>query len=291
MTNAANAPSARPVHEEVPRPEPDPARCADALTWLGHATCVLDLGGARIVTDPLLKDHAGLLRRRGGTAPLREVWDDPDAVLVSHMHYDHAHVASLRRAEGLVLSAPANAAWLAERGLRTEPLEPGAWWSPPGTEDVRLRTVVAVHGDRKMPNRPNETVGFVLVHEHHTPTTFAGAALRIWFAGDTELYPDLETLADQAGGPIDLALVPIGGWGPRLSGGHMDPVQAARACAVVGARRAVPIHWGTLHAPFMDRLGPRGWMDRGGAAFLDAMAREAPDCVPALLAPGERLAV
>ena len=79
-----------------------------------------------------------------------------------------------------------------------------------------------------------------------------------------------------AGGPIDLALVPVGGWGPRLSGGHMDPVQAARACAGVGARAAVPVHWGTLHAPVSRRLPP-GWMDRAGPAFAHAAARSAPE--------------
>ena len=75
-----------------------------------------------------------------------------------------------------------------------------------------------------------------------------------------------------AGGPIDLALIPVGGWGPRLSGGHMDPVQAARACVTVGARAAVPVHWGTLHAPVSRRLPP-GWMDRAGPAFAHAAAR------------------
>jgi L-ascorbate metabolism protein UlaG (beta-lactamase superfamily) len=70
-----------------------------------------------------------------------------------------------------------------------------------------------------------------------------------------------------------------------LSGGHMDPVQAAHACAVSGARIAVPVHWGTLHAPASRRLPP-GWMDRAGAAFHVALARVAPGCQALVLEPG-----
>jgi L-ascorbate metabolism protein UlaG (beta-lactamase superfamily) len=92
-------------------------------------------------------------------------------------------------------------------------------------------------------------------------------------------------LPEMAGGPIDLALVPVGGWGPRLSGGHMDPFQAARVCAVVGAAAAVPVHWGTLHTPISRSLPP-GWMDVGGPAFAAAAAREAPACTVHVLRPG-----
>ncbi|WP_234417462.1 MBL fold metallo-hydrolase [Miniimonas sp. S16] len=290
-----------------------PAR-PDALAWLGHATCVLDVGAVRLVTDPLLGAHAGILRRLGGIAPSAEDWSGADAVLVSHLHHDHAHVASLRSTHAVVLSAPANARWLGQRGLPTRGLGPEEWWRPSWAPQVAVRAVHAVHGHRPMPHRPNATVGFLVVRDAPgdddaanggsasgtnapgagSPSGASGAsadgALRIWFAGDTELYPELAHLPDVAGGPIDLALVPIGGWGPRLSGGHMDPTQAAHACALVGARRAVPVHWGTLHAPLGRNL-PRGWMEHGGAAFEAAVRRLAPDCEPVVLAPGERLAL
>lgn len=247
------------------------------LRWVGHATVVLDVGGARILTDPLLRPHAYLLRRRGA-APVREQWADPDVVLISHLHHDHAELGSLRRVPGVpVLTAPANARWLRAHDVRGVGVTDVDWWTVPGT-DVRIRAVPAVHGHRPMPHRPNAACGFVVA----TPDR------RVWFAGDTEPYAAMADLPAMAGGPIDLALVPIGGWGPRLSGGHMDPAQAARVCAVVGARAAVPVHWGTLHTPVSRRLPP-GWMDAGGPAFAAAAAREAPGCAVHVLAPGAEL--
>jgi L-ascorbate metabolism protein UlaG (beta-lactamase superfamily) len=247
------------------------------VRWIGHATVVLDVGGARILTDPLLRTHAYLLRRRGAP-PERAHWADPDAVLVSHLHHDHAELGSLRQVPAApVLTAPANARWLRAHGVDAVGLADVDWWTVPGS-DVRIRAVPAVHGHRPMPHRPNAVSGFVV----------AAPGWRAWFAGDTEPYAAMADLPAMAGGPIDLALVPVGGWGPRLSRGHMDPSQAARACAVAGARMAVPVHWGTLHAPISRSL-PRGWMDEAGPAFAAAAAREVPECAVHVLTPGSAL--
>ncbi len=252
-----------------------PAGPGAVLRWLGHATVVLDVGGARLLTDPLLRPHAGLLRRRAAT-PRREHWSEPDAVLLSHLHHDHAELGSLRLLGAVpVVSARSNASWLAHQGVDgAVGIGADEWWTVPGTS-VRVRPVPAVHGHRPMPHRPNAALGFLVV----------APGLRVWFAGDTEPYPQMRRIPDLAGGPVDLALVPVGGWGPRLSGGHMHPAQAAAVCEEVGARRAVPVHWGTLHAPASRRLPP-GWMDRAGPAFAHALARRA-EVEPVLLAPGE----
>lgn len=248
------------------------------LRWLGHASTVLDVDGVRLLTDPLLLRHAGLLRRRGA-APRTEDWQGADAVLLSHLHHDHAELGSLRLLDDVpVLTAPANARWLRGRGIGAAVgLADTHWWQVPGS-DVRLRLVPAVHVHRPMPHRPNVTHGFVVATE----------SFRVWFAGDTAPFAAMADLPALAGGPIDLALVPVGGWGPRLSGGHMDAVQAARACAVVGARAAVPVHWGTLHAPVSRRLPP-GWMDRAGPAFAHAAARVAPSVQVHVVEPGEQI--
>ncbi|HEY8720635.1 MBL fold metallo-hydrolase [Pengzhenrongella sp.] len=274
-----------------------------SVTWLGHSTAVLDLDGVRLVTDPLLRRHAGLLRRRGST-PDEETWGGADAVLLSHLHHDHAELTSLRLLGDVpVLTAPSSAHWLVERGVPGVGLRGGEWfpvrpgvagehpearWPQPrdrGELDaagagVRVRLCPAVHGHRPMAHRPNAVNGHLV----------RGASACIWVAGDTSLYPAMRHLTDLAGGPVDVALVPVHGWGPRLSGGHLGPVDAARACAVVGARYAVPVHWGTLHAPASRRLPP-GWMDRAGDAFAVALARAAPDCEAVVLRPGERWTV
>ncbi len=248
------------------------------VRWLGHASAVLDVGGVRLLTDPLLLRHAGLLRRRGA-APRREDWQGADAVLLSHLHHDHAELGSLRLLGDVpVLSAPANARWLRGRGVAgAVGLTDTRWWTVPGS-DVRLRLVPAVHVHRPMPHRPNSTHGFLVVSD----------SFRVWFAGDTAPFAAMADIPALAGGPIDLALVPVGGWGPRLSGGHMDAGQAARACVSVGARAALPVHWGTLHAPVSRRLPP-GWMDRAGPAFAHAAARVAPGMQVHVVAPGEQI--
>ncbi len=257
------------------------------VRWLGHATVVLDVGDVRLVTDPLLRRHAGVLRRVGGRAPVAADWRGADAALVSHLHHDHAELGSLRMLGPVpVLAAPSSARWLSEHGLHGVGLADDTWTTLPGGgrapgagetgDGVRVRTVPAEHGHRPMPHRPNVATGFVV----------RGAGTTVWFAGDTGPFPGLARVPELAGAPVDVALVPVGGWGPRLSGGHLDPAQAARVCALVGARVAVPVHWGTLHAPASRRLPP-GWMDRAGRAFEAAAHREAPDVEVRVLVPGE----
>jgi L-ascorbate metabolism protein UlaG (beta-lactamase superfamily) len=244
------------------------------LTWLGHATVVLDLGGTRLISDPLLRAVNGPLRRRP-PPPRPEQWAGADAVLVSHLHHDHVELASLRMLPDLpVLASARNAAWLRRRKLQGVSLDDE--WYDVGTGDVQVRLVRADHHSRPMPHRPNDANG----HLVRTSTT------RIWVAGDTSRFPEMAHLPELAGGPIDLAVVPVGGWGPRLSGGHLDSESAAEVCALVGASVAMPYHWGTLYAPGMQNRPP-GWMDRPRTAFPAAMARSAPSCRALMLAPGE----
>lgn len=213
------------------------------VTWLGHSTAVIRLGGASLLTDPLLGRHAGLLRRRG-PAPRSEQWSVPDAVLVSHLHHEPRR-PGLARAAGYLRVRPAD--------------------------------VCRARAPADAP-RPNAAHGHLVV----------GPSARVWVVGDTSLYDDMAGLPRLAGGPIDLALVPVGGWGPRLSGGHKGPEDAARACALAGVRAAVPVHWGTLHPPGVARRPP-GWMDRPGAAFVAALGERASGCRAHLLRPGESL--
>ena len=140
---------------------------------------------------------------------------------------------------------------------------------------MRVALCAADHSSRPMPHRPNAANGHLVV----------APSARIWVAGDTALYDGLSELPERAGGPIDLALVPVSGWGPRLSGGHMGPTEAAEACRRVGAARAIPVHWGTLHTPG-GRAHPRGWMDRPGPEFATALEAAAPQCTPMILEIG-----
>ena len=245
------------------------------ITWLGHSTVVIDLDRVRVLTDPLLRANAGPLRRLGAR-PDPALWQDPDAVLISHLHYDHAELGSLRLlGRTPILTDERNVAWLRKRRLPSAvPVFTDRWVNLGG--EVEALQVRADHHSRPLPHRPNATHGHLV----------RGPSGRVWVAGDTSLYAEMAALPELAGGPIDVAFVPIWGWGPRLSAGHMDPEDAALAVAACGARFAVPVHWGTLHPPFMTAF-TRSWLHRPGRQFAEAVARHASACVPVLLEPGE----
>ena len=252
---------------------------SSSLTWLGHSTVVLDLDGVRIVADPLLRRHAGPLRRRG-PVPDPAAWQHADAVLLSHLHHDHAELASLRMLpEGVpVITAEANARWLRAKGLAGV-APPADGWIELGTSGaVSVALCPAVHGSRPMPHRPNPAVGHLV----------RGRSVTLWLAGDTSLYDGLSELPARAGGTVDVAVVGVSGWAPRLGGGHTGPAQAAEACARVGARWGIPVHWGTFHVPGQSRH-PRGWMDRPGPEFAEAVRATVPGCRPVVLGLGERV--
>lgn len=222
--------------------------------WWGHSTVRLDLAGVRLLTDPALTGSVAHLRRRAGPVPAASAVE-VDAVLVSHLHADHFHVPSLRRLDPAVrlLVPEGGAGVLRSAGAtalaaRCEELPPGATVTvgtlgASGAGGVVVRTTAAAHDDRRAP-----------WSRHRGPAlefTLAGAGLRVWFPGDTGLH---DSLADV--GPVDLALVPVGGWGPSLGPGHLDPARAAEATRRVSVRHAVPIHFGTFWPYGLGRVRP-----------------------------------
>ena len=243
------------------------------VTWGGHSTVLVELDGVRLLTDPVLRPRVAHLRRRG-EPPSPALTEGLDAVLISHLHYDHLDVPSLRGIEGGVRAfAPLRTGALLRRaglGEVTE-LSPGESGE---VGAVRVAAVPAAHDPRRRPLGPRaEPLGFVLE---------AGA--RVYFAGDTDLFAGMSDI-----GPVDLALLPVAGWGPELgNGGHLDPESAARAAALIRPKVAVPIHWGTLY-PRGRRLGD--WFTEPGRRFAAHAAELAPDVEVRVLAPGESLAL
>jgi L-ascorbate metabolism protein UlaG (beta-lactamase superfamily) len=244
------------------------------VTLVGHATALVELDGVRFLTDPLLRTRRIFLR--AARRDLDPAWSERlDAVLLSHFHRDHYDPRSLRLLdpETLVVGPPGTARRIRRlgRGAAAE-LRPGESTVVRG---VTVRATEARHGRVPAPFR-SIALGFLLLGSE-----------RLYFAGDTDLFPGLAGLASER---LDVALVPIGGWGPRLGAGHLDPRRAAEAVRLVRPRVAVPIHWGFLRPLGLGRLNPR-YLTHPGAIFARLAAEIAPDVEVRVLEPGETLEV
>ncbi len=160
---------------------------------------------------------------------------------------------------------------LRRAGFEVEELEEGQRTTIRG---LRVEAVRADHSPVRLPVRgPRaEPLGFVI-----------GERPSVYFAGDTDLFPEMAELA-----PVDVALLPVAGWGPRLGPGHMDTERAARAAALLKPRVAIPIHWGTLH-PRHVRRGE--WFSEPAAWFAAQVAAVAPEVEVLVLRPGESASV
>jgi L-ascorbate metabolism protein UlaG (beta-lactamase superfamily) len=245
-------------------------RAADRIVFLGHATVLIEVDGVRLLTDPLLRDRVAHLRRRV-PAVAWDVFADPDAVLISHLHHDHLDLPSLRMlGEDTPMIVPAGAgAWLRRQGFgAVRELGVGETAS---VGALAVSAVQAHHDGRRLGGPRAATVGYLV-----------SGGRTVYFAGDTELFADMSNLPRA----LDVALLPVAGWGPTLGRGHMDPLDAARAVQLIGPRIAVPVHWGTL-SPI--GLGPRGaQVGDPPRLFAEHVARLAPSVEVRILHPGQQ---
>jgi L-ascorbate metabolism protein UlaG (beta-lactamase superfamily) len=240
------------------------------IRFVGHATTVLDIAGTRIATDPMLRSSLGPLERHG--APPEAGWfEGTEVVLVSHGHPDHFDPSSLARTAGRgAVVVPRGLGRAAGRAIDGEVVEvcagdrfvvgavevevvPARHWVTPGTP-------------RAMP------VGYVL----RSP-----GAPSVYFAGDTGPFPGMARMA----GTVDVALLPVWTWGPHLGPGHLGPRSAAEVLARLGARGAVPIHWGTLYPRRLSRVWDQP-LRRPGWRFAEHAVSLAPQSEVRVLQPG-----
>jgi L-ascorbate metabolism protein UlaG (beta-lactamase superfamily) len=243
-----------------------------AVTWLGHATVVIDIGSLRFVTDPALTPRLAHLRRHH-VVDLDAV-AGVDVVLISHVHLDHLHVPSLRLLDASKVIVPAGAGRLLRRQRFTDVVETRVG-DVARFGGVTVLTVPAVHSSGRGPHSRVRApaVGYVLSSEHES----------VYFAGDTDLFDAMTDFAD-----VDVALLPIGGWGRSLGPGHLDPQRAARATDLIVPRLVVPIHWGTYSPIGVPGRRP-SWLHRPAEQFAVAMDEAGHGRRLRLLAPGERL--
>jgi L-ascorbate metabolism protein UlaG (beta-lactamase superfamily) len=211
---------------------PDAGATGGVVSYLGHATVGIELAGVQVLTDPILTKGISFVRRVGARPDV--VRDLPRLVLISHGHHDHLHMGSLRHAgSGLSLVVPVGLGALVRKWGYRDAIE-----LPIGETmrhgDLDITAVAAVHSGLRVPFGPRaDAIGFII----------SGGGRTIYFAGDTDLFDGMAEIGDLG---LDLALLPVWGWGPRLGPGHLDPVRAAMAVEMLRPRLAIPIHWGTL---------------------------------------------
>jgi L-ascorbate metabolism protein UlaG (beta-lactamase superfamily) len=239
------------------------------LTWLGHSTVVVDLEDTRVVTDPVLRARIWHLRRvsevtAGSLGRL-------DAILISHAHFDHLDLGSLGRLDHEIpVVLPRGAGGLVRRrGFgRVVELDVG---EEADVGAIRIRATHAEHASGRGPfSAKSPSLGYVL-----------DASASVYFAGDTDLFPAMSELA-----PVDVALLPVAGWGPKLGPGHLDPARAAEALRLLRPKAAVPIHWGTFRTLFAEPAG-----DGPAREFARLAGALAPGVDVRVLSIGETLAI
>lgn len=250
------------------------------ITWLGHATVLIEIGGVRVVTDPALTTSMAHLRRRHPAPTIDAI--AADVVAVSHIHMDHLHRPSLRlvRRSTTQIILPTGAVPLI-RNLgytQIEEMHPGDRREI--QVGARVLDVEAVHADHSWSRGPQSRVsaaplGFV----------FRNGNQSVYFAGDTDTFDEMSEI-----GPVDVALLPVWGWGPTLGERHLNPDTAAAATLLLRPRIVIPIHWGT-YSPVRVRRGSPPWLDTPLAAFRDSLSKINPAVRMIDLAPGGHVVI
>ena len=222
-------------------PDPAPLReDHDSLTWIGHATFVLRIGGFLVATDPIFSTRiAGTVKRLVPPGVPLEDLPPIDIVTVTHNHRDHLDLPTLRRIgkDALYVVPVGNGAILRAAGLpRVVELE---WWETHRERDLEITLVPARHWSMRQPWDRNDMLwgGFVL----RSPESC------VYHSGDTAYFDGFAEIGARLG-PIDHALLPIGAYEPRwfMEPQHMNPEEAGQAFLDLGARVLVAMHWGTF---------------------------------------------
>jgi L-ascorbate metabolism protein UlaG (beta-lactamase superfamily) len=249
-----------------------------SVTWVGHATVLLRVGGLSVLTDPHFSERASPVsfagpRRVVPPVPALDGLPHIDAVVVSHNHYDHLDQESVRRLAEQPGGSPRFFVplglrdWFARRGIHD--VVELDWWESLEYRGLRIDFVPVQHWSKRTLTDENQTLwgGWVIRHPE----------LSFFFAGDTGYSKDFGDIRKKFGG-FDLAAIPIGAYAPRwfMQIMHLDPAEAVRVHQDLNARQSLAIHWGTfanltdesLYEPPLKLLEERRKAGLGDDAFL-----------------------
>jgi L-ascorbate metabolism protein UlaG (beta-lactamase superfamily) len=210
-----------------------------SLTWVGHATFVLRLGGKLIATDPIWSERIAVLRRRSAPGVALEQLPAIDVVTVSHNHYDHLDAPTIHRlgAGPLYVTPIGNGRWLQQAGA--ERIVELDWWQSYELDGVTITLVPARHWSMRAPWNRNEALWGGFVYRARE-----GCA---YHSGDTGIFDGFREIGERLG-PIDWAMLPIGAYEPRwfMQPQHLNPEEAGEAFLQLGAATLCTMHWGTF---------------------------------------------
>ncbi len=216
------------------------------VTWLGHSSLIIEVDGVRVLTDPMFGeraspvDFAGPRRFHPVPTSLEEL-PPLDGILISHDHYDHLDAGTIRRLAGYPVTfyVPLGlGAHLQEWGIPAERIVEHDWWDAselPG--GVKVVSTPCQHFSGRGLTDRNRTLW--------TSWAIVGPEHRVWFSGDTGYTEEFRQIGERLG-PFDLALVEAGAYNKAWPTVHLGPDNALKAIQDVGAKHAVPVHWGTF---------------------------------------------
>lgn len=255
----------------VSMPLPPLAHGQSSLTWVGHASYLIRTGGRAILVDPLWSESIpGRVRRRTPPGLPWEQLPPIDAVAISHNHFDHLDLPTMRRLPRRtpILAPAALARWLHRRGF-TEVTELD-WWERHTVAGIDFEFVPAHHWTRRGPFDLNRTLwGGWIMQATGQP---GDEGPLIYHAGDSAYGPRFAEIGERHP-RIDLAMMPIGAYAPRwfMSSAHADPAEAVQACTDANVTRMAWMHWGTFvlsQEPMAEpaRLTRQAWTAAGRPA-------------------------
>lgn len=219
---------------------------AFTITWVGHATTLIQIDGVNIVTDPVWSERAspvGWAGPRRAVPPVPAFSDLPkiDVVLISHNHYDHLDKRTIKRLGNtahyfvpLFLGR-----WLRGVGINQANITELDWWQEVEYRSLKLVCTPAQHFSGRFLHDRNQVLW--------SSWAIVGRRQRLYFAGDTGYFPGFRDIGERLG-PFDIAVLPIGAYRPRwfMHAMHMEPAEAAQSFLDLRGQILLPIHWGTF---------------------------------------------
>lgn len=219
--------------------------------WFGHASVYLEFDGLRLMVDPILSDYAspiaGMGPKRFHPPPLAlDAMPKIDAVMISHDHYDHLDMPTIKRfaANGTRFFVPLGiGAHLDRWGVPAAQITELDWWQSADIGGLKITSTPVRHYSGRGLRDGNATLW--------SSWAIVGATRRVYFSGNSGFGDHFKTVGDRHG-PFDLSLIKVGAYGPHRPwiDIHMDPEDAVKAHVALRAQRMLPVHWGTFNLGF-----------------------------------------